>query len=214
MQSRSFRRVLFFAFLSLAGCLINSSIHAESGEVVGRAFDFKSSGVRFQLTTSIKADPTSQYALQNYDHGQASLAIKIRISAHARESRFFGEVTARVSDFSPINGAPEQVIWQDARCHQRRGLPKATVTAIDGSITREKVQIRVHARPRQMGLLLPLDEITPGTRLADGADQKGSFIAYRSQSKLSHLFVDVKIYAFDCDLAGKRLVSPAEIPHR
>lgn len=116
-------------------------------------------GVRSQLAASVKADPASEYAMQNYDHGNASLAVKIRISVHARESQFFGEVTARVSYFSPIDGVPEQVIWQDARCHQRRGLPKETVTSIDGLITSENVQIRVQARARYLSLRLPLDEI-------------------------------------------------------
>ncbi len=214
MQALSFRRVLLFVFLPLAGCLVNSSIYAEIGEAAGGAIDFKTSGVRFRLAASIKADPASRYAAEYYGHGKASLAAKVRISAHATESQFFGEVTSNLSDFSPIDGSLEQVIWQDAKCHQRRGLPKATVTFIDGLITSEQVKINVHARARRLGLQLPLDEITSGTRLPSGVDQNGSFVAYRSRSKLSHLFVDVKIYAFDCDLAGEGLTRPAETPHR
>ena len=214
MQTLSFCRVVLFAFFAMAGCLFNLSAHAESSEAAGRPIDFKTSGIRFRLTASIKADPASQYAKQHYDHGKASLAVRVRISAHATESQFFGEVTTNVSEFFPIDGSPEQVIWQEARCHQRRGLPKETVTSIDGSITNEQAKIRVHSRTRQVGLQLPLDEITPGTKLPNGTDQNGAFMAYRSQSKLSHLFVDVKIYAFDCDLADKRQATPAEIPHR
>jgi hypothetical protein len=48
---------------------------------------------------------------------------------------------------------------------------------------------------------LPSDEITAGTRLPDGADKSGPFIAYRSQTKSSHLLVDVKVYVIDCALA-------------
>jgi hypothetical protein len=184
----------------LVGCLIDSSIHSESGQTAGPAADFRTSGIRFRLEASIKADPG--YAGYRFRGGtKASLAAQIRISAHARESQFYGVVTVRGSDFSLIDGLLDQVIWQDARCHQRRGFPKETVTSIDGSITTGKEKFSVHARARQVGRLLPSDEITQGTRLPDGTDDKGAFIAYRSQSELSHLFVDVKIYMINCELS-------------
>jgi hypothetical protein len=130
--------------------------------------------------------------------------VKIRISAHARESQFFGEITKRFSNFQLNEGSPEKLFWQDARCHQRRGLPKTTVIAIDGSIAAGKGQISIHARPRRLGILLPADEITPGIRLLlDDGNRSGPLIAFRSRSKSSHLLVDVKIFALSCDLGSK-----------
>lgn len=174
--------------------------------------DFRKSGIRFQIKASVKADPVSPYAKQAYKQSEASLAIKIRISAHARESQFFGVVSKNFAGFFANEGSSEKLFWQDARCHQRRGLPKTTVVAIDGSIATGKKKISIHARPRQLGLLLPVDEIMQGIRLPQsGNDRAGAAIAYRSQSKSSHLLVDVKIYAFDCDLAaGKPLAVPVD----
>jgi hypothetical protein len=147
------------------------------------------------------ADSASPYARQNYDQSKASLDVKIRISAHATESNYFGVVSETFSNFRPNEGSEEKLFWQDGRCHQRRGLPKTTVTAIDGSIDNERAKTGIAARPRHLGVLLPSDEITAGTRLSYGADNAGRFMAYRSQTKASHLFVDVKVYVIDCDLA-------------
>jgi hypothetical protein len=203
MQLLSLCRRLLFAVVALVGCLINSSVHAAGGPVAGRAVDFRTSGIRFRIAASVKADPASPYVTQHYDHAKASLAVRIRISAHARESQFFGEVSKLFSNFPMNEGSDEGLIWQDARCHQRRGLPKATVTAIDGSIAVENGQISVRGRPRQVGLPLPMDEITQGIRLPSGVHHTNALFVYRSRSKLSHLLVDVKIYAFNCVLSGK-----------
>jgi hypothetical protein len=199
MLQRSFRRVFLFAFLPLSGYLTNTSVPAESSEVA-RSVDFRTSGIRFQIAASIKADSASSYATQHYNHGKASLAVKIRISAHARESNFFGEVGETISNFLVNEGSPEKLFWQDSECHQRRGLPKTTVTAVEGTMAGENGKVSINARPRHLGMLLPSDEISAGTRLPDGADKNRNFIAYRSQTKLSHLFVDVKVYLIDCDL--------------
>lgn len=199
-----------FAFLPLSGYLINTSVLAESNGIA-RSIDFRTSGIRFQITASIKADPAFSYATQYYNQGKASLAVKIRISAHARESNFFGEVSEAISNFLLNEGSPEKLFWEDSECHQRRGLPKTTVTAIDGTIAGEKGKVSINALPRHLGMLLPSDEISAGKRLPDGADKNGNFIAYRSQTKLSRLFVDVKVYVIDCDLtAGAPPMIPAK----
>jgi hypothetical protein len=199
MQQLSFCRVFLFGFLVLSGYLINSSGPAESSGIAP-PIDYKTSGIRFKIAASIKADSASMHY---YDQANASLAVRIRISAHARESQFFGEVSKVFPDFPVNDGSTEMLFWQDARCHQRRGLPKTTVVGVDGSIAGESGKINVHARPRQLGVPLPLDEITQGLRLSDGFDQNNAFIAYRSQSKLSNLLIDVKIYTFNCALGGK-----------
>jgi hypothetical protein len=201
MRALSFCRRLLLAAVALAGCLSYSMPHAQSGQVTAHAVDFDTNGIRFRLAASVKADP--EYAAQSYDRANATLATKVRISAHAIQSQFFGNVTAMMSDFSLVSGSPEQVIWQEARCHQRRGLPKETVVAIDGAIATEQQTMAVHARARQLGLMLPADEITQGIRLPEDSDRDGAMIAYRSQTKLSHLFVDVKMYGFDCKLNNR-----------
>jgi hypothetical protein len=70
------------------------------------------------------------------DKGGSSLTVKLRISAHATESNYFGEISETFSNLKPNEGADQKLFWQDDRCHQRRGLPKITVTAIDGAIDR------------------------------------------------------------------------------
>jgi hypothetical protein len=195
----SLRRVLVFVLVAVSGYSTNSSGAVERSEIVP-PIDFKISGSRFRIAASIKTDSTS---MRYYDHANASLAVTIRISAHARESQFFGEVSKVFTKFSVNDGSAEMLFWQDARCHQRRGLPKTTVVGVDGSIVGANGNINVHARPRQLGLPLPLDEITQGIRLPGGFDYNNPFIAYRSQSKLSDLLIDVKIYTFNCALGGK-----------
>jgi hypothetical protein len=190
--------------LLLAGCLWSGQACADTSAAPSRSIDFQKSGVRFQISASVRADPASSYARQTYGQSSASLAVRLRISAHARESHFFGEIAKDFFDFRTNEGAEEIRYWEDPRCHQRRGLPKTTVVAIDGSIVNGDKKIEVRARPRQLGVLLPSDEITQGRRLsAAGAGRTGTAIVYRSRSKASHLLVDVKIVAFDCDLRAE-----------
>jgi hypothetical protein len=172
--------------------------------------DFSTSGIKFRVTASITSDPASPYAKKSYQNGTASLAVKVRISSHARESRFYGEVIQRFSDFYPNAGSDEKMVWEESTCHQRRGLPKVTVTFIDGSIRDDKTQIAVAAQVRQRGMRLPLDEITPGMKIASGTDSVGPFSVYRAATKLSHLLVNVKVYAFDCQLLDALRVSPSK----
>jgi hypothetical protein len=178
---------------------------AQIAPATGRPVDYQKSGIRFQIRASIKAAPDSPYGKRDNNGSRASLDVKLRISAHATESNYFGVVSETFSNFRPNEGSEEKLFWQDGRCHQRRGLPKTTVTSIDGSIETEQGQISIAARPRHLGVLLPSDEITAGTRLPNGADKNGSFIAYRSQSKSSQLLVDVKVYVVDCELAAGAL---------
>jgi hypothetical protein len=200
MRHLSFFYALLFAFLGLSGCFFNSSTPAGGTE---HPVDFRTNGIRFKIAATVKADPIFSYAMHDYDDAEAALSVQIRISAHAQESQFFGEVAEIFSNFQVKEGSAEKLFWQDARCHQRRGLPKTTVTAIDGFITAKNAQVSIQARPRQLGLPLPLDEITQGVRLFRDFSQQNAFIAYRSRSKLSHLLVDVKIYQSNCALGGE-----------
>lgn len=146
--------------------------------------------------------PGSPHVKDDDDKNRASLEVKLRISAHATESRYFGVNTESFSDFRLAEGSEEKVFLQESRCHQRRGLPKITVTAIDGSIQTDKGRVEVAARPRQLGRLLPPDEISAGARQAGGVDKNGRFIAYSSQTNTSRLSVNVKIYTIDCPLVA------------
>jgi hypothetical protein len=160
------------------------------------------SGVRFQIAASVKANLASPQTKETYDQGTASLSVKIRISSHATGSQFYGEVTRTFSNVAILAGSAEQVFWQDETCHQRRGLPKTTVIAVDGTVSTPKGRHDVHAVARQLGLLLPADEVAAGTKLPPGDDGKRRFIGFRSQTNQSHLLVDVKIYQSECDLTG------------
>ena len=210
------RLLSFFYFIVIGAVIASSDSLAESssadagGAPTYRPANFQKSGIRFQINASIMADPTSSYAKQAESRNTATLDVKIRISAHATESQFFGEITKTFEDFRPNEGSVDLPFWHDAKCHQRRGLPKTTVTAIDGSIATTNGNVKISARPRHLGMLLPSDEISAGTRLPDGADENGNFIASRSQTKLSRLFVDVKVYVIDCDLTvGAPPIIPA-----
>jgi hypothetical protein len=203
MRDEPFFPVWLVALTLLNFCLLNFSARAQFGafETAPHPINFKTDGIKFQIKASIAADGRAPYANRTYDHDNASLAIKIRISAHARESQFFGTISKTFSNFPMNAGSSEILFWQDARCHQRRGLPKTTVVAIHGSIVTDNGEIDVRAHPRQLGLPLPADEITPGIRLRPNkSDKGGPLITFRSESKASHLLVDVEIYATSCKL--------------
>jgi hypothetical protein len=154
-------------------------------------------GVRFEIDASIKAAAPAQPI---YRSGRASLSVRIRISSHATGSQFYGEVTHLFSNISLVDGAPPQPFWRDAVCHQKRGLPKTTVIAIDGTVSDNQAHHEVHALARQLGVRLPEDEVTAGTKLPPEFDGKRRSIGFRSETKASLLLVDVKIHQIDCEL--------------
>lgn len=160
-------------------------------------------GIRHVITGSIKADPG--YAGKTYEaKDRATLIAMVRISDHARESQFYGDVPATLSDFPIATGSPEQEIWADSTCHQRRGVPKFAVVAIDGFIAAGQGRISVSARPRHIGLHVPPDEISAGRRLVDGVDATGAFTILRAETSQSHVAVDLTLRTLNCDItAGK-----------
>ena len=160
-------------------------------------------GVRNILYIAIKADPHSG-APQQSSNGPhtASLTVRIRISAHSRETNFFGIVPTTVSNFDPIKGSPAQEVWKDASCHHERGgFPKMTVITIDGVMTHGQKQLPVSARFRWIGLGLPEDEVMATKGLVLGSDDVGPFVATRTETKTSHLAVDLKMYTLPCILS-------------
>ncbi|MDI1346753.1 MAG: hypothetical protein PSV22_22055 [Pseudolabrys sp.] len=199
MRRKLFHLVALITFVGCAAFVAQSS-HAQTASAAPRPIDYQKSGIRFQIKASIKAAPGSPYVKHDDDKSAASLDVKLRISAHATESNYFGVNTETFPAFRLTEGSVERLFWQDAACHQRRGLPKVTVTAIDGSMQTENGRVDVAARPRRIGKLVPADEISAGRRLPGGADKIGPFIAFSSQTNASHLVVHVKVYTFDCPL--------------
>jgi hypothetical protein len=210
MHRSTFLPLLFSSLILLAECLWGYNVHAQVDQFSRSVppINYRTSGIRFRLVASIKADSASPYAKSLNDQAEASLAVKIRISSYALGSQFFGEVTRTFSDFSPIEGSTPQLFWQDAQCHQRRGFPKATVIAIDGSVTTDRGQVRIQAHSEVLGLMLPHDVITPGMRLPAGVDKNGRYIAFRSETKLTHFLVEVKTYEFACKLTASEQRQP------
>ena len=109
---------------------------------------------------------------------------------------------ATVSDFDPIKGSREQEVWKDAQCHHERGFPKISVINVDGSITNAQKSLPIAARFRWLGRLLPGDEVMAAKRLASGSDDVGPFIATRTETKQSRLFVDLKLYILPCTITA------------
>lgn len=200
------RRKLFniAALIAVVGSavFVAESSRAQTASAASRPIDYQKSGIKFQIKASVRAVPASPYVKSNDDKTAASLDVKLRISAHATESNYFGVNTETFPAFRLTEGSVERLFWQDAACHQRRGLPKVTVAAIDGSVQTENGRVDVAARPRQIGKLVPADEISAGRRLPGGTDKTGPFIAFSSQTNTSHFVVDVKVYTLDCPLKG------------
>jgi hypothetical protein len=165
-------------------------------------------GIRHVLDLTIKLDPASHYWRQSPDGSPvATLGVIMRISAHSQEANFFGNVRATVPDFDPIKGSREHEVWKDAKCHHERGFPKITVLGVYGSITAGKKESNISARYRQIGLMLPSDEVIPSERLSGGIDNVGPFIATRTKTKRSKLFVDLKLHILPCDLRTGALIA-------
>jgi hypothetical protein len=184
--------------------LIAALIAAESGNAFGQQNSAAPSagipGVRHQIHASVRADRAfyGQRGGSLPDH--ATVVARILVSDNSQEFHFFGEVSAKFSEFAPLDGSPEQMIWEDAGCHHERGFPKFTVTAIEGQMTTEQAPLVVSAHIRQIGLLLPADEVTQGRRLFSGTDTTGAFSVTRVETRQSHLFLDLKLYTLRCEL--------------
>ena len=115
-----------------------------------------------------------------------------------------------VSDFDPTKGSREQEVWRDAECHHERGFPKMTVVSVDGQITNGQQKLTIAARYRRLGFPLPGDEVMAAKRIDSGADDHGSFVATRTETKQSRLLVDLRLYFAPCDLQAARTKAEPE----
>lgn len=164
-------------------------------------------GIRHVLYLTVKSDdPELRLPRQSSgDPNTATLTVKVRISDYSLEAHFYGDVPATVADFDPINGSPEQEVWKDAECHHERGFPKITVISVDGQITNGQQKLTIAAGHRRLGILLPKDEVMQAKRLASGTDDIGSFVDTRTETKQSHLLVDLRLYFLPCEIKSTRI---------
>ena len=160
-------------------------------------------GVINVLYVTVKSDADSNVPKRSSnDMSSATLTVRVRLSAHSKETNFFGDVPATISNFDPTKGSQEQEVWKDAACHHERGgFPKMTVVSVDGFIVNGDEKLPIAARYRWMGLLLPGDEVMPAKPLVRGTDDIGPFIATHTETKRSRLGVDLKLYMLPCTLS-------------
>lgn len=186
--------------LAGTGAIIVASSCAIAEEATG-ALGATPHGIEHVLYLAVKSDPTSPLLTQA--NGQAvntRLTVTLRISAHSQETNFFGSVPATVSEFDLVEGSKDQVVWRDGKCHHERGFPKISVTSIDGLATSGQQRHPINARWRVIGLFLPRDEVMTSRRIGNGTDKIGSFVETRTETKLSRLVVNLKLYILPCDL--------------
>jgi hypothetical protein len=162
------------------------------------------SGVGHRIEVIVSAEPNAPI-LEHLRGRKGSLSLTVRLSANSRESRSFGMLRPAFSDVVvPENAAQPLIaqtkIWEEETCHQRRGLPKVTVTQLSASFGEGRDKIEISAINRHIGLLVPPDELTPGIKLEPASDAGGPFYAFRAQTRNSRLNVDLKVYRIDCFL--------------
>ena len=159
-------------------------------------------GIRHRIDVVVSAEPDAPI-FQHLKGATGQLSFTVRLSANSKESKFFGMLHPTFPDIIVPDGSGKPLVqqtklWEEAACHQRRGLPKVTVTQLSGHFGEGEARIEVSAIVRHIGLLVPPDELTPGIKLDQGSDDLGLFYAFRAQTRNSRLNVDLKIYPMDC----------------
>jgi len=172
---------------------------------LGRAFGASGElGVRHRIDVVVSAEPDAPI-FQHLKGAKGELSFAVRLSANSKESKFFGMLHPSFPDITVPDGSGKPLVqqtklWEEEVCHQRRGLPKVTVTQLSGHFGEGEGRIEISAINRHIGLLVPPDELTPGIKLDQGSDDLGVFYAFRAQTRNSRLNVDLKIYPIDCFL--------------
>lgn len=159
-------------------------------------------GVRHRIDVVVSAEPDAPI-LQRLRGGKGELSFTVRLSANSKESKFFGMLRPSfpgiiVPDRADKPLVAQTKLWEEEVCHQRRGLPKVTVTQLSGHFGEGEGRIELSGINRHIGLLVPPDELTPGIKLDQGSDSLGLFYGFRAQTRNSRLNVDLKIYPIDC----------------
>lgn len=159
-------------------------------------------GVRHRIDVVVSAEPDAPI-LRHLRGAKGELSLKVRLSANSKESRFFGMLRPSFEDIVVPEAADKPLaqqtkLWEEEVCHQRRGLPKVTVTQLTGHFGEGEGRVEISAINRHIGLLVPPDELTPGIKFDPGSDSLGVFYGFRAQTRSSRLNVDLKIYPIDC----------------
>ncbi len=193
MRFRTFCRLLALVPVALG--------LAPVGTALGAAAEL---GVRHRIDVMVLAEPDAPI-LSRLKGAKGELSFTVRLSANSKESKFFGMLRPSFPDIVVPDGPGKPLVqqtklWEEEVCHQRRGLPKVTVTQLGGHFAEGEGRIEISAINRHIGLLVPPDELTPGIKLDQGNDGFGVFYAFRAQSRNSRLNVDLKIYPIDCFL--------------
>lgn len=193
MRFRAFWRLLALVPVALGLAPVGKALGAE-GEI----------GVRHRIDVVVSAEPDAPI-LSRLKGAKGELSFTVRLSANSKESKFFGMLRPSFPDIVVPDGSGKPLIqqtklWEEDVCHQRRGLPKVTVTHLGGHFAEGEGRIEISAINRHIGVLVPPDELTPGIKLDPGSDSFGLFYGFRAQTRNSRLNVDLKIYPIDCFL--------------
>ncbi len=195
----------FKAFFAATGVLLGVVSFSPTGEARAAAQAANDSGIEHLLYLTVGADADShRWRQMRGDPVTAKLSVNVQISAHSRESNFYGVVSSRISEFDVVKGSPSREIWRDENCHHERGFPKITVVSLEGLVTSGAEHHPIYARIRKLGLLLPRDEVLAARRLNTSTDEIGYYIATRTETKQSRLFVELKLYTLPCELPAAR----------
>jgi len=192
------RRQAFRCFLAFSVVLVGSAPFEGAFGAAGEL------GVRHRIDVVVSAEPDAAI-LSRLRGAKGELSFTVRLSANSNESKFFGMLHPSFPEIVVPDQADKPLVlqtklWEEEVCHQRRGLPKVTVTKLEGRFGEGEGRIEISAIVRHIGLLVPPDELTPGIKLAQGSDNLGLFYAFRAQTRNSRLNVDLKIYPIDCAL--------------
>lgn len=162
-------------------------------------------GVRHVLRASLSAAENAPYANAKDGKLPADLRANVRISDHSPDADFFGGVVAHFGEVTigeGTTGEPgaEKIIWQASKCHRERGLPKVSVTGIEGIVGDGDNKVQVAAVARHIGKLMPADEIIITKPLARSFSNLLTELAFRAETKVTRLVLDLRLTAIRCGL--------------
>jgi hypothetical protein len=161
------------------------------GESVAK--EGEAQGIRHRISISVKFHSPATERQSN-----AFLKVRVKISDFALESRFVGDVTTTMSDFDPMKGISDHVVWEDSKCHHERGIPKATILEVSGSVKDQQREVPIAATIRRTGLMAPSDQVTAPASLIPGSDETSSYYVVHVETTKSQLMLDLKMRAVPC----------------
>jgi hypothetical protein len=153
----------------------------------------EAAGVKHALAVSIGADPKMTGA-------RGGLTLVVRVSAHAQNANFAGEIPVAFEDTDLSAQTPFREIWSEKTCHERRGLPRIWVLRLTGTIAAGDDKTAIKAEMRQIGMLLPDDELRTEQRVAASNTTDSSERILQARTLKSHLLVQLKLTSTACAL--------------